>query len=117
MGIISLSWIKFEYTQTGLHLVFRIPLSEKPREKPKCPYHTSHVMEFTCLEADCASAPLMCYICKDYGRHKGHNHNLLELEAEKMRVTMSNACTQLKKFMEDVSETSRRLGKQYFNSS
>ena len=89
----------------------RIPLSEKPREKPKCPYHTSHVMEFTCLESDCANAPLMCYICKDYGRHKGHNHNLLELEAEKMRVTMSNACTELKKFMEEVSETSRRLGK------
>jgi len=87
----------------------RIPLSEKPREKPKCPYHTSHVMEFTCLESDCANAPLMCYICKDYGRHKGHNHNLLELEAEKMRVTMSNACTELKKFMEEVSETSRRL--------
>ena len=68
-------------------------------------------MEFTCLDPDCANAPLMCYICKDYGRHKGHNHNLLELEAEKMRQTMSNACTQLKKFMEDVSETSRRLGK------
>ena len=51
------------------------------------------------------------YICKDYGRHKGHQHNLLELEAEKMRVTMSNACTHLKKFMEEVSETSRRLGK------
>ena len=67
-------------------------------------------MEFTCLEEDCSSAPLMCYICKDYGRHKGHNHNLLELEAEKMRVTMANACTQLKKFMEEVSETSRRLG-------
>ena len=71
-------------------------------------------MEFTCLEADCSSAPLMCYICKDYGRHKGHNHNLLELEAEKMRVTMANACTQLKKFMEEVSETSRRLGNKMY---
>ena len=67
-------------------------------------------MEFACLEKDCQNSPLMCYICKDYGRHKGHNHNLLELEAEKMRVTMSNACTELKKFMEEVSETSRRLG-------
>ena len=63
----------------------RIPLSEKPREKPKCPYHTSHVVEFTCLEPDCATAPLMCYICKDYGRHKNHQHNLLELEAEQVR--------------------------------
>ena len=50
----------------------RIPLSEKPREKPKCPNHTSHVTEFTCLEKECESSPLMCYICKDYGRHKGN---------------------------------------------
>jgi tripartite motif-containing protein 23 len=42
----------------------RIPLSEKPREKPVCPYHTSHVMEFTCLEEECSASPLMCYICK-----------------------------------------------------
>ena len=42
----------------------RIPLSEKPREKPRCPYHTAHVMEFTCLEAECRTSPLMCYICK-----------------------------------------------------
>ena len=42
----------------------RIPLSDKPKEKPRCPYHTAHVMEFTCLEPECRSAPLMCYICK-----------------------------------------------------
>lgn len=43
-------------------------------------------MEFACLEAECAADPLMCYICKDYGRHKGHAHNLLEAEAEKGRA-------------------------------
>jgi len=87
----------------------RIPLSEKPREKPKCPYHTSHVMEFTCLEPDCSSSPLMCYICKDYGRHKNHNHNLLELEAEQVRARMAGAVQHMKKFMEEVSETTRKL--------
>lgn len=87
----------------------RIPLSEKPREKPKCPYHTSHVTEFTCLETDCQTAPLMCYICKDYGRHKGHAHNLLELEAEKMRSTASTSVQRLRHFMEEVGETARRL--------
>ncbi|TRY74662.1 hypothetical protein TCAL_00715 [Tigriopus californicus] len=87
----------------------RIPLSEKPKEKPKCGYHTSHVMEFTCLEPDCQGAPLMCYICKDYGRHKGHQHNLLELEAEKFRTTLGHAVSHLKKFMEEVSDTARKL--------
>jgi len=87
----------------------RIPLSEKPREKPVCPYHTSHVMEFTCLQEECASAPLMCYICKDYGRHKGHPNNLLELEAETVRSRMAAAVQKMKKFMEEMSDTNRRL--------
>ena len=89
----------------------RIPLSEKPREKPKCPNHTPHVIEFACLETDCQGAPLMCYICKDYGRHKGHAHELLENEAKKWRSTVQSAVEHLKKFMEDVNETARRLEK------
>jgi len=87
----------------------RIPLSEKPREKPICPYHTSHVMEFTCLEPDCNATPLMCYICKDYGRHKGHKHNLLELEAEQVRARMATAVQKMKKFMEEMGDTTRKL--------
>merc|ERR1719445_2253748 len=87
----------------------RIPLSEKPREKPQCPYHTSHVMEFTCLEPDCNATPLMCYICKDYGRHKGHKHNLLELEAEQVRLRMGSAVQKMKKFLEEMGETTRKL--------
>ena len=39
----------------------------------------------------------MCYICKDYGRHKGHAHNLLELEAEQWRTTVQNAVKHLRK--------------------
>ena len=91
----------------------RIPLSEKPREKPICSYHTSHVMEFTCLEPDCRLQPLMCYICKDYGRHKGHKHNLLELEAEQSRGRMATAVQKMKKFIEEmgVTETAwKRVG-------
>ena len=50
----------------------RVPLSEKPKENPKCVYHPMHLVEFACLEEECASSPLMCYICKDYGRHVKH---------------------------------------------
>lgn len=50
----------------------RVPISEKPRENPKCIYHPMHFVEFACLEEECKSNPLMCYICKDYGRHVKH---------------------------------------------
>jgi hypothetical protein len=46
---------------------------------------------------------------QDYGRHKGHQHNLLELEAEKVRARMVGALQQMKKFIEEMSETNRRL--------
>lgn len=49
----------------------RVPLSEKPREKPKCPIHSTHIAEFTCIQEGCHNA-LMCYLCKDYGRHSIH---------------------------------------------
>ncbi len=89
----------------------RIPLSEKPHERPRCPNHTVQVLEFTCLEVECAAAPLMCYICKDYGRHKGHDYGLLETEADKMRMFVANSVGRLRKFMEEVQETVRSLGK------
>ena len=57
----------------------------------------------------CKQKTCKCYF-SDYGRHKGHLHNLLEMEAEKTRNTINVAVNSLKKFMEDVSETSRRLG-------
>jgi len=50
----------------------RVPLSEKPQEYPKCARHPMHLVEFACLEEECQGAPLMCYICKDYGRHVQH---------------------------------------------
>lgn len=92
----------------------RVPLSDKPHEKPKCPSHPSHVAEFTCLEDDCQTlqsgpGPIMCFICKDYGRHKNHKHALVETEAENIRVTVINAVQHMRKFMEEISETMRKL--------
>lgn len=49
----------------------RVPLSEKPREKPRCPIHTAHVAEFTCTQEGCHNS-LMCYLCKEYGKHSTH---------------------------------------------
>ncbi|XP_017761637.1 PREDICTED: E3 ubiquitin-protein ligase TRIM23-like isoform X2 [Eufriesea mexicana] len=49
----------------------RVPLSEKPKDKPKCPVHTTHIAEFTCTQEGCHNS-LMCYLCKDYGRHSTH---------------------------------------------
>ena len=34
-----------------------------------------HFIEFACVEDECRSNPLMCYICKDYGRHVQHKVN------------------------------------------
>lgn len=71
----------------------RVPLSDKPREKPKCPAHPTHIAEFTCLEDDCQTlqsgpGPIMCFICKDYGRHKSHKVNV-SFAAENCPVNFS----------------------------
>lgn len=54
----------------------RVPISEKPKENPKCSFHPMHLVEFACLEEECKNSPLMCYICKDYGRHVKHRVRL-----------------------------------------
>ncbi|XP_049782015.1 E3 ubiquitin-protein ligase TRIM23-like [Schistocerca cancellata] len=89
----------------------RVPLSEKPPEHPKCPSHPSHIAEFACLEPGCQAipGPLMCFICIDYGRHKDHKHALVETEAEKVRSSVITTVQHMRKFMEDVSETVRKL--------
>lgn len=53
----------------------RVPLSEKPREKPRCPIHMEHVAEFTCTQEGCHNS-LMCYLCKEYGKHSTHKVTL-----------------------------------------
>lgn len=50
----------------------RVPLAEKPHEKTLCCQHQVHAIEFVCLEEDCQTSPLMCCVCKEYGKHQGH---------------------------------------------
>lgn len=50
----------------------RVPLADKPHEKMLCPQHQVHAIEFVCLEEACQSGPLMCCVCKEYGKHQGH---------------------------------------------
>ena len=71
----------------------------------------TQVLEFACLETECQKgSPLMSYVCKDYGRHKGHEYVLMETEAEKMRKYISDTVSHLRKFMEEITETARKLG-------
>ncbi|CAL1536132.1 unnamed protein product [Lymnaea stagnalis] len=87
----------------------RVPISEKPRENPKCVYHPMHLVEFACLEDECKLSPLMCYICKDYGRHTKHKHALLESEAENVRSSIRSAVQHIKSFAEEVTDSARKL--------
>lgn len=50
----------------------QVPLADKPHEKTLCPQHQVHAIEFVCLEEACQSGPLMCCVCKEYGKHQGH---------------------------------------------
>lgn len=50
----------------------RVPLADKPHEKTLCLQHQVHAIEFVCLEEACQSGPLMCCVCKEYGKHQGH---------------------------------------------
>lgn len=91
-----------------LHKHKRIPLSEKPREKPKCVDHTFHPVEFVCLEDDCQTAPLMCFICKDY-KHTKHKHVLLEQEAERLRSTISTTTQHIKRVAQELTDSAHKL--------
>ena len=86
-----------------------VSLSEKPKINPQCQLHPSHVLEFACLEDLCRDNPLMCYICKDYGMHKGHKHVLIESEAETIRKSIMNAVQHVQTFSNEVAEFGRKL--------
>ena len=45
----------------------------------------------------------------DFSLFTGHSHNLLELEAEKWRCTVTQAMQHLKQFVDNVQETARSL--------
>ncbi|XP_030852524.1 E3 ubiquitin-protein ligase TRIM23 [Strongylocentrotus purpuratus] len=88
----------------------QVPLSEKPREKSVCQDHSPHIIEFACQEVECQAMPLMCFVCKDYGKHRGHKHTLLEQEAESTRSVVVGMVQQVRLFSEEISESGRRLG-------
>ncbi|XP_052776313.1 E3 ubiquitin-protein ligase TRIM23-like [Mya arenaria] len=87
----------------------RVPISEKPKENPKCAYHPMHFVEFACVEEECKTNPLMCYICKDYGRHLNHKHSLLETESEVVRTAITNALVRVRSFGEEVRDSIRKI--------
>ncbi|XP_076639003.1 E3 ubiquitin-protein ligase TRIM23 [Colletes latitarsis] len=86
----------------------RVPLSEKPKDKPKCPVHTMHVAEFTCTQEGCHNS-LMCYLCKDYGRHSTHKLALVEVEAENIRKSIVTALQKMTQFIESMRDTAQRI--------
>ena len=53
----------------------------------------------------------MCYVCKDYGSHKGHKHVLLENEAKTIRESILNAMLHVKTFTGEIAEFARKLSK------
>uniref|UniRef100_A0A0A9XQF0 RING-type E3 ubiquitin transferase n=1 Tax=Lygus hesperus TaxID=30085 RepID=A0A0A9XQF0_LYGHE len=86
----------------------RVPLSEKPQDLPKCQVHTSHTAEFVCLKDECR-AVAVCYLCKEYGRHKDHPYSLVEAEAEKLRTLLSTAVQRSHELIDQMNQTERRL--------
>lgn len=64
----------------------RVPLADKPHEKTLCLQHQVHAIEFVCLEEPCTTGPLMCCVCKEYGKHQGHKVLLFPPPAASHRI-------------------------------
>ncbi|KAG7274052.1 hypothetical protein CRUP_030774 [Coryphaenoides rupestris] len=87
----------------------RVPLADKPHEKTLCLQHQVHAIEFVCLEEPCTTGPLMCCVCKEYGKHQGHKHAVLETEANQIRASILDMAHCIRSFTEEVSDYSRKL--------
>ncbi|XP_072461184.1 E3 ubiquitin-protein ligase TRIM23 isoform X1 [Notamacropus eugenii] len=87
----------------------RVPLADKPHEKTMCSQHQVHAIEFVCLEEACQASPLMCCVCKEYGKHQGHKHSVLEPEANQIRVSILDMAHCIRTFTEEISDYSRKL--------
>ncbi|XP_013994019.1 E3 ubiquitin-protein ligase TRIM23 isoform X3 [Salmo salar] len=87
----------------------QVPLADKPHEKTLCPQHQVHAIEFVCQEELCQPGPLMCCVCKEYGKHQGHKHAVLEAEANQIRASILDMAHCIRTFTEEVSEYSRKL--------
>ncbi|CAB1352173.1 unnamed protein product [Coregonus sp. 'balchen'] len=82
----------------------QVPLADKPHEKTLCPQHQVHAIEFVCQEELCQPGPLMCCVCKEYGKHQGH-----KAEANQIRASILDMAHCIRTFTEEVSEYSRKL--------
>nr|NP_001071903.1 zinc finger protein [Ciona intestinalis]BAE93287.1 zinc finger protein [Ciona intestinalis] len=82
----------------------RISLEDKPQQPAMCPLHQTHALEFACLEEGCQYSPAMCYLCKEHGKHKGHQHNLIEVVARSARSTAAEASERASAFLAQVVE-------------
>ncbi|XP_042561016.1 E3 ubiquitin-protein ligase TRIM23 isoform X1 [Clupea harengus] len=87
----------------------RVPLEDKPHERTLCLHHQVHAIEFVCLEDACLPGPLMCCVCKEYGKHQGHKHAVLEAEANQIRASILDMAHCIRTFTEEVAEYSRKL--------
>lgn len=87
----------------------RVSIDDKPRQHPQCLEHPSHPAEFVCLEPQCRSRCLMCIVCKDYGKHTGHRHNLVTSEAEKARASLLGALQQVQTLNRDVQAATEHI--------
>ncbi|XP_027719210.1 E3 ubiquitin-protein ligase TRIM23 isoform X2 [Vombatus ursinus] len=87
----------------------RVPLADKPHEKTMCSQHQVHAIEFVCLEEACQASPLMCCVCKEYGKHQGHKHSVLEPEANQIRASILDMAHCIRTFTEEISDYSRKL--------
>ncbi|MBN3277192.1 TRI23 ligase, partial [Polyodon spathula] len=87
----------------------RVPLADKPHEKTLCLQHQVHAIEFVCLEEPCHACSLMCCVCKEYGKHQGHKHAVLEAEANQIRASILDMAHCIRTFTDEISEYSRKL--------
>ncbi|NXS48692.1 TRI23 ligase, partial [Balaeniceps rex] len=87
----------------------RVPLADKPHEKTLCSQHQVHAIEFVCLEEGCQASPLMCCVCKEYGKHQGHKHSVLEPEANQICASILDMAHHIRTFTEEISDYSRKL--------
>ena len=88
----------------------RVSIHDKPRQHPKCPEHPSHPTEFVCLESQCLCC-LMCIVCKDYGKHTGHRHNLVTSEAEKTKTLLLSSLQKVHALSQDVQAANEHIAK------
>lgn len=87
----------------------QVPLSEKSKEKTTCSQHPPHIVEYACMEKECVGDLLMCFVCKDYGRHQGHKHTPLGKAAEDTRATLTEAVLCTRPLLDKISDAVRKL--------